>query len=76
LPQQRDADAVRFSVATSSERRIVLRYVCEIGHLPGEHGMMELDVQMAQWVTGHADSRILRMAGCYVEVHLERRRKR
>ncbi len=72
IPQERTCDAVRFHVAGDREGRLVLRYVCERKHLPVEHGTLEMDG--ARWVRTHPDARIQKMAECYVETYLERRK--
>jgi hypothetical protein len=72
LPAVRYADAVRFSVAASSHARVVLNYVCERDHHPGEHGTLDFDVSGRRWATTHPDARVQRMAECYLESHIER----
>jgi hypothetical protein len=56
-------------------RRIQIRYVCERGHRPVEHGTLEFDVFEALWAEPHADSRVQRMAECFLESFLEKRKK-
>jgi hypothetical protein len=76
VPAQRSADAVRFSVAAANEARVVLNYVCECNHHPGEHGTLEFVVSAGQWTAKHADARVQRMAECYLESHMERTRSK
>ena len=73
LPLERSCDAVRFSVAHDRGARLLLWFVCESGHRPAEHGMLEFDVPLACWITPHPDTRIQRMAECYLESYLLRR---
>jgi hypothetical protein len=73
LPQERSCDAVRFSVAHDRGTRVLLWFVCESGHRPADHGMLEFDVPLAQWITRHPDTRMQRMAECYLESYLLRR---
>lgn len=75
LPQQREADAVRFSVAAASDNRIVLNYVCERDHRPGEHGTLEFDLLACCWAKPHDDARMQRMAECFVEAYRQRSKK-
>ena len=74
LPAQRTCDAVRFAVARDGEDRILLSYVCETGHRPAEHGMLEYEITRAAWIRSHADSRIHRMAECYLQAYMEKTR--
>jgi hypothetical protein len=73
LPPERSCDAVRFSVAHDRGPRLLLWFVCESGHRPAAHGIWEFDVPLARWITSHPDSRIQRMAECYLESYLLRR---
>jgi hypothetical protein len=73
LPQERSCDAVRFSVARDRGERIVFCYVCERGHLPATHGMLEYDLAIRQWRSSHPDARIQKMAECYLQSYLLRR---
>lgn len=72
LPQKRAADAVRFNVAEQDGRWRV-RYVFEIGHRPGESGVLEFDRASGQWLSRAADQRLQRMAECLVQAKTERR---
>ncbi len=73
LPRERSCDAVRFSVAHDRGTQLLLWFVCESGHLPAGHGMLEFDVSLERWITSHPDVRIQRMAECYLESYLLRR---
>jgi hypothetical protein len=73
LPRERDCDAVRFGIARDAGSQLVLRFVCEAGHLPAAHGTLEYDLSLGQWVLSHADPRIQKMAECYLESYLMRR---
>lgn len=74
LPAQRAWDAVRFAVARDSKERIVLWYVCEMGHHPAEHGVLEYETGPSRWTLRHRDSRVQKMAECYLECYMERTR--
>ena len=73
LPRDRSYDAVRFSVAHDRGTQLLLWFVCESGHLPAGHGMLEFDVSLERLITSHPDARIQRMAECYLESYLLRR---
>jgi hypothetical protein len=73
LPTERTCDAVRFSIARETGSQLFLWFVCEAGHLPVAHGMLEYDVSLGRWTSSHDDPRIQKMAECYVESYLLRR---
>jgi hypothetical protein len=82
LPREREWDSVRFvarAVGSEAENgageRIHVRYVCERGHLPAEHGMLEFDALESRWVELHRDDRVQRMAECFLQSFLEKRKK-
>ncbi len=75
LPREREADAVRFSVAAASDAKIVLNYVCERDHRPGAHGTLEFDLNVGSCVTPHRDERVQKMAECFVQVYRQRPRR-
>jgi hypothetical protein len=81
LPQQRMWDSVRFAARSigsggknGASGRIQVRYVCERGHRPAEHGMLEFDATEAGWVEQHHDRRVQRMAECFLASYLEKRK--
>jgi hypothetical protein len=73
LPAQRDCDAVRFSVARDLGSRLLMVFVCETGHRPATHGTLEYDLDRAGWISPHPDSRIQKMANCYLQSYLQRK---
>jgi hypothetical protein len=73
LPATRACDAVRFSVATERGSQLLLAFVCELGHRPASHGLLEYDFQLARWVSCHPDPCIQKMAECYLQSYLLRR---
>jgi hypothetical protein len=82
LPRERAWDSVRFgarSVGSDGEDgsggRIQVRYVCERGHRPAEHGVLEFDAAEERWLERHRDSRVQRMAECFLDAYLEKRKK-
>jgi hypothetical protein len=81
LPQERMWDSVRFGARSvggnghGAGGRIQVRYVCERGHRPGEHGTLEFDAAGARWIERHRDSRVQRMAECFLESYVEKRKR-
>ncbi len=73
LPQDREADAVRFSVSVENGERLRVFYVCEKNHLPGENGTLEYDRQGHAWISHHPNAVIQRLAECYIEAYLSRK---
>jgi hypothetical protein len=83
MPRDRMWDSVRFAARTvgsdaenGDNGRIRIRYVCESGHRPAENGVLEFNVVEAQWVERHRDRRVQRMAECFLESYVEKRRSR
>ena len=87
-PAQRLWDSVRFAVMaplgqdargkcalTSDEpaRTLRLTYICERDHRPVEHGELEFDVAMNLWLKPHVDTRIQKMAVCFLESYLKKK---
>jgi len=73
LPADRNADAVRFSIARDRDGKLSVQFVCELAHAPAAHGMLEFDSSTGEWPASHSDPRIQRMAQCYAESYLQRR---
>ena len=55
-------------------RIVQLRYVCERDHQPVEDGRLEFDAGGARWVQRHSDERVQKMAECFMESHLAKRK--
>jgi len=72
LPERRPCDAVRLLLVRHRDRRLSIQYVCEIGHAPAAHGMLEYDAASACWTVAHADRCLQRMAECYLDSYLRR----
>jgi hypothetical protein len=66
-------DSIRFAVTRESSQSVLLCYVCETDHCPGEHGVLEYDTNLARWACRHRDFRIQKMAECYLESYLLRK---
>ncbi len=76
LPAQRAWDAVRFAISSENESRVLLAYVCERNHLPIEHGNLEFKVREGSWARSHEDTRVQKMAECFVESWLQKTNSR
>lgn len=80
LPLERAWDSVRFAARSFSDGKsgiaghIQVRYVCERGHLPAEHGLLEFDAAEARWQQSHRDERVQRMAECFLQTYMEKRK--
>jgi hypothetical protein len=76
LPRERPWDSIRFSAkpvnGTGKDLRLHLRFVCERGHLPVEHGVLEFDVIESHWVVPQADIRVQRLAECFIATYVEK----
>lgn len=82
LPKDRKWDSIRFGARTlagdkqnSTASRIQVRYVCERDHRPADHGMIEFDAAANRWDQRHHDHRLQRMAECFVESYVEKRKR-
>jgi hypothetical protein len=79
LPPERIWDSVRFAAKTvcsrkNGNRQIQVRYICERGHRPADHGFLEFDVAGAKWLKAHPDLRVQRLAECFMASYLEGRK--
>ena len=72
LPRKREWDAVRFSVASAGREQVTFCYVCELDHAPVEHGKLAFDLKLETWVNSHSDSRVQRLAECYLGTYRAR----
>ncbi len=82
MPRERPWDSVRFAARTTDRSaedgnclHIRIRYVCERGHLPAEHGCLEYDPATARWEQPHGDPRVQRMADCFLTTYLEKKKR-
>jgi hypothetical protein len=75
--RERKGDAVRFAVSApqdpqareqeNSARLIRIGYVVERDHRPVERGDLEFDARQLEWRKAHPDSRLQKMAECFLE---------
>jgi hypothetical protein len=72
LPERRDWDAVRFSVARASREQVTICFVCELGHAPIEHGELTFDLAGEIWLNANPDPRVLTLATCYLQAYRAR----
>lgn len=81
LPQERAWDSVRFTARAVSSGtdgsgdRIEVRYVCERAHRPAGNGILECDAVGGVWPKRHQDTRIQRMAECFLAAYVEKRKR-
>lgn len=73
LPARRAADKVAFSLARDKEGIILIYYVLEVDHMPGEHGALHYDAAQDRWLKPHADRCVQRQAECYLQSYLRRK---
>jgi hypothetical protein len=73
LPQDRPADAVRFSILRDRGGQIDLCYVSELNYLPREHGSLQYDSVLQKWLNLHPEARTQALAECFLESYLARR---
>lgn len=73
LPVQRHADKIAFSIARDRDDMILVYYVLEFDHTPGEHGTLQYDAAQARWLKGHSDPRLQKQAECYLDSYLQRK---
>lgn len=82
LPKDRAWDSVRFGAKivsytpSGTPQRIQIRYICERAHYPAGHGMLEFDLAQSRWLDRHPDTRVQRMAECFLESYLEKKARR
>jgi hypothetical protein len=75
LPRQRDWDAIRFSVAHVSREQLTICFVCELAHAPIDHGRLTFDLSGEVWLDTHHDSRVLKLATCYLQTYRARQHR-
>ena len=73
LPQRRDWDVVRFSVARANREQVTICFVCELAHAAIEHGELIFDLAGEVWLTPHPDPRVRTLASCYLHAYRTRR---
>ena len=82
-PVERAWDSVRFAVfapaavgdasAGALARELRLVYVCERDHRPMAHGQLLFDLSNSAWLIRHDDTRIQKMAECFLESYLRKK---
>jgi hypothetical protein len=72
LPKERIADAVRFAVNKESTERLQIQFVLESKHLPTAYGTLQYDRIAQSWASEHSDSKIQKLADCFLQAYLER----
>ncbi len=73
LPQERDADAVRFALGEERDGVLHVRFAYERDYLPAGHGELIYETATRHWQSTHSNPCLLRMAECYIEAQMARR---
>jgi len=73
LPQEREADAVRFSILRERNGQISICYVEELNYLPRESGQLHYESLSQQWLQMHPKERVQTLAECFLQSYLSRR---
>ena len=73
LPEDREADAVRFSILRDRDGQIAISYVSELNYLPGDYGNLQYDSLLGRWVSLHPEERIQALAECFLRSYLQKR---
>jgi hypothetical protein len=71
LPAQRHADAVRFALGEERDGILRVLFCLEREYLPVGHGELLYDSANASWLQRHEDTRVQRMAECYIQARRE-----
>ena len=73
LPQDRAADAVRFSVLRDRDGQVSLCYVSELNYLPCEQGNLHFEIADRRWTNPHPNRNIQTLAEWFLKSYMERR---
>ncbi len=73
LPEEREADAVHFSIASDSEGVVCLHWVLVKQHAAASFGRLYFERASQVWSNPHPSVNVQRMAQCYLESYLTRR---
>jgi hypothetical protein len=73
LPQEREADAVRFSILRERDGQISICYVEELNYLPRASGNLHYESLTDCWSQMHSNQRIQTLAECFLQSYLARR---
>jgi len=73
LPKERNCDAVLFAVVNDSGEQVSVQFVLESGYRPAGQGLLQYDSTLKQWTSPHSETRIHKLADCFVRTYLERK---
>ncbi len=73
LPQERDADAVRFSILRDRDGQISIAHVSELNYLPRESGNLHYETLSHRWLQMHPNQRVQTLAECFLATYLAKR---
>jgi hypothetical protein len=74
LPEQRQADSVRFSARSTEHHRISVCYVYEKDCRPAGGGVLEYDERERRWISAIDDEKLQRQADCFLQTWRSRQR--
>ncbi len=70
LPPERDADALRFTIASADEAQLEIRWSTERNHLPVSAGVLQWNRRGAQWRQPPLRSDVGALAAAYRNAYL------
>jgi len=73
LPEDREADAVRFSILRDRDGQVEVCYVSELNYLPRDHGNLQYDSLLQKWMSLHPEARVQALAECFLQSYLQKR---
>ena len=73
LPQEREADAMRFSVLRDRDGQVAICYISELNYLPRSQGTVLYNAVERCWISKHHNAGVQKLAECFLQSYLERR---
>ena len=73
LPEDRAADAVRFSILRDRDGTVSICYVAELNYLPVESSNLHYDMATKRWSRAHGEAKVQSLAECFLQTYLARR---
>jgi hypothetical protein len=73
LPEQRQADAAHFSIASDRDGVVSLHWVLVKNHAAESFGQLHFERDANSWREEHSSPTLQRMAQCYLESYLNKR---
>jgi hypothetical protein len=72
LPKDRDADSVRFHVASDQGSALIVDFCTERDHRPREHGVLQFDATSGTFVEASSHAAVLRLAQAFLQSYMQR----